>query len=138
MDAILEGGCFCGAVRYRARSVFDTGYCHCRMCQRLHGAPALAWVTVLIDDFEITGGTTRVFASSDRGRRHFCGDCGTQLFYCDAEDAKYVSLSATTFDDPTAVAPRAHIWTSSRVTWFDTMDDLPRSEDGSLPHTAKR
>ena len=29
-------------------------------------------------------------------------------------------------DDPAAVAPDHHIWTASRIAWFDTKDDLPR------------
>ena len=40
----LEGGCFCGALRYRVEGEpDDAGYCHCRMCQRAAGAPVLAW-----------------------------------------------------------------------------------------------
>ena len=35
----LEGGCLCGAVRYRATSPVKTNYCHCRLCQRSAGAP---------------------------------------------------------------------------------------------------
>ena len=41
------GGCLCGAVRYRLTSApFDTGYCHCRMCQRTAGAPVMVFSTV--------------------------------------------------------------------------------------------
>ena len=38
----LEGGCFCGAIRYKVEGPpLDAGYCHCRMCQRTTAAPAV-------------------------------------------------------------------------------------------------
>ncbi|HEX6636422.1 MAG TPA: hypothetical protein VF033_02095 [Steroidobacteraceae bacterium] len=48
MSAGLEGGCACGAVRYRLASApFDAGYCHCEVCRRSSGAPVSpAWFDV--------------------------------------------------------------------------------------------
>src|SRR6267378_1864569 len=46
MPVAFEGGCFCGEIRYRAKSVFDSGYCHCSMCRRFTGCPALTWFSV--------------------------------------------------------------------------------------------
>ena len=46
MKLPLEGGCLCGAVRYRiSAEPHHAGYCHCRMCQRSAGAPVVAWLT---------------------------------------------------------------------------------------------
>ena len=43
---MAEGGCFCGAVRYRVEGEpIQSDYCHCRMCQRAGGAPVVAWGT---------------------------------------------------------------------------------------------
>lgn len=40
-----EGGCRCGAIRYRITGEpLSAGFCHCRMCQRAAGAPVVAWV----------------------------------------------------------------------------------------------
>ena len=42
MGLPLEGGCLCGAVRYRISAApSHTDYCHCRMCQRSTGAPVV-------------------------------------------------------------------------------------------------
>ena len=38
-----EGGCYCGAIRYRIEGEpLHVNYCHCRMCQRLSGAPVVS------------------------------------------------------------------------------------------------
>ena len=56
MTVVHTGGCFCGAVRYRVEGPpLDAGYCHCRMCQRANGAPAVAWVTWNLDRFAWQG-----------------------------------------------------------------------------------
>ena len=36
----------------------------------------------------------------------------------------YVSVCA--LDDPETLAPEIHIWTSDRLAWFETADELPR------------
>ena len=44
LDPPAEGGCLCGAIRYRVDGeVEDSAYCHCRTCQRQSGAPVVAW-----------------------------------------------------------------------------------------------
>jgi hypothetical protein len=35
-------------------------------------------------------------------------------------------VTLASLDDPGAVHPSYHIWTASRIAWFDTDDDLPR------------
>lgn len=43
-DPLLEGGCQCGAVRYRiAGRPVMAALCYCSMCRRANAAPAVAW-----------------------------------------------------------------------------------------------
>ncbi len=50
---VREGGCLCGEVRYRIEAEpSDVAYCHCRMCQKTSGAPAMAWGTVPSSAFQ--------------------------------------------------------------------------------------
>ncbi len=133
MSTTFEGGCFCGAVRYRIRDPFGAVYCHCRMCQRVHAAPVVAWVAAPAGGLEIIAGTPRVLASSERGERIFCGTCGTHISCRHADDQWSVSVTLATLDDPASIVPVAHIWTASRLPWFDTRDELPRREDGPFP-----
>ena len=76
------GGCLCGAVRYAARGEpVDTGYCHCRICQRSSGAPVLAWATFSNDAFAYTSGSPTTYRSSPKAGREFCAACGTQIAF---------------------------------------------------------
>ena len=61
----VEGGCLCGAVRYRVEGPpLHAGYCHCRMCQRAAGAPVVAWGAWPADRFAWLQGKPGRFASS--------------------------------------------------------------------------
>ena len=130
MTLPLEGGCHCGALRYRITvPPTDSGYCHCRICQHTTTAPAAPWALVPIAGFAMTRGEAVVYRSSSWGERHFCGACGTQLFYRESEGPDWVSFNIVSLDDPTAVEPARHIFTASQIGWYDTADELPRYPD---------
>jgi hypothetical protein len=125
MKISLEGGCLCGAIRYRISAApRSTDYCHCGMCRRAAGAPVVARLTVANDSFSWTSGEPAVYRSSPAAERYFCRDCGTQLALRDEPD--FLDVTLASLDQPEAVRPRHHIWTASRIAWFDIADDLPR------------
>ena len=129
----LEGGCFCGALRYRVDGPpIDAGYCHCRMCQRTAGAPVLAWGTWAADRLTWLTGEPATLHSSDDGRRRFCATCGTHLLFCTLAEPEVVDVSLPTLDQPERVEPEYHIWTASRLPWFEIADSLPRFADRGL------
>jgi hypothetical protein len=131
MDRTFEGGCACGAVRYRLESTpFDAGWCHCRTCQLNSGSPAMVFASVPTGHLVWTKGADRVksFTSSSFGHRSFCGDCGTPFLMEVDHQPETVDFSVATLDDPGAVAPGYHIFVASRIAWFDTRDDLPRHD----------
>jgi hypothetical protein len=54
--AIHDGGCLCGKLRFRVTApMLESGYCHCRMCQKNSGAPVVAWVTFPAASFSWIG-----------------------------------------------------------------------------------
>lgn len=129
--AAAEGGCQCGAIRYR----FDAGtgragICHCRSCRRSTGAPSVAWVTVPAAALAVTRGAAVQYASSPGVRRGFCGRCGTSLFYrADGEDS--VDVTVASLDDPEAVPPRKEVWLSHRLSWEAVESGRPGFAEGS-------
>jgi hypothetical protein len=123
----LEGGCACGAVRYRLASPpFDAGYCHCRICRLTSGAPMMAFATVPRADFVMLRGEPARRASSAFGERWFCRDCGTPLAMLVTHQPDTIDFPIATLDDPSSLPPAFHIWRQSRIAWFDTADALPR------------
>lgn len=134
----LSGGCHCGAIRFAIADadVLGTGYCHCSICQRLSGGPVNAWVAIAPVALRVSG-SVKHYRSSPQGQRGFCSDCGSQLWYA-PDDASYITLNATSFDDAEAEAlrPALHIFDSDRLCWFDVADTLPRFPQ-SLPSDAE-
>jgi len=123
---MLTGQCHCGAVRYQMKNAtLHHALCHCSDCRRASGAPAVAWGLVAADDIEIVGAPT-VYASSEHGRRHFCGACGTSLFYTnDQIFPGQIDVQTATLDDPDAVPLQAQIQLAEGVAWMQRLDALP-------------
>lgn len=122
-----DGGCLCGKVRFRVTAPpLDAGYCHCRMCQRNSGAPVVAWVTFPAAAFSWTSGEPGTYASSAYAKRSFCTTCGSYLVFANSNLPDEVSVNTTSLDNPDAFPPRKHIFSESRIKWFNTADQLPR------------
>ncbi len=79
-DQTFEGGCMCGAVRYKVSGEpFWIGHCHCASCRRHTGAPVVTFVALKEDQVAFTKGERRKYNSSPGVERAFCGQCGTPL-----------------------------------------------------------
>jgi hypothetical protein len=127
---MLTGGCLCGAVRYEAGGPpFHGVICHCSMCRRAAGAPAMAWYSVMRAVFRFTGGEPAAWRSSGHATRRFCPRCGTQLtFESDLHPAE-IDISTGSLDDPERVPPTAHVHDGTRLSWLHLNDGLPRHSD---------
>jgi hypothetical protein len=123
---MLTGKCHCGAIRYEMPAeVLHCALCHCGDCRRHAGAPMVAWAMLPADRLRVTGEPV-VYRSSEHGRRHFCGACGTGLFYVnEAMLPGMVDVQTGTLDDPGALAPGMHIQVAERVGWMRTAHELP-------------
>lgn len=135
-EVTLEGGCHCGSLRYRTHAMpMETAYCHCRDCQQTTGAPVLAWAAFSSEHFEYITGSPAIYRSSAAAQREFCVRCGAQIAFRQDAPADTVDVNVGTLDDPGVARPDHHIWTASRIPWFETTDDLPRFE-GEAPEPA--
>jgi hypothetical protein len=125
-----SGGCHCGAIRYEAEGEALThALCHCTDCRRHAGAPMVGWTMYKIDAVEVIKGTPKVYASSEHGRRHFCGNCGTGLFYTNEKILPgIIDVQSATYDNPDAVPARAHIQVAERIGWMERAHELPTFE----------
>ena len=127
MGEVLAGGCHCGAVRYEAEGVpFHPTICHCGDCRRVAGAPVVAWFTVARDAFRLVRGKMRLYASSPRAERGFCGDCGTPLTFAAHDLPAEMDVTTASLDDPARMPPADHTQVASRLPWMVVADGLPQ------------
>jgi len=101
------------------------------MCQKLSGAAVLPWISFETAIFSYTEGSPKIYASSERGQREFCAECGSQIGFRTTDNHATVEINVGTLDDPESVMPQYHIWCDSQISWFDTTDDLPRYPESS-------
>ena len=129
---IREGGCFCGAVRFRTHGEpINIRICHCRNCQKAMGGPSFARALFAKQAIDIDGETGR-YASSERLDRLFCNTCGTSMFSWQRTGiATGVALAC--FDDRNAFAPTEHIWVSEKIDWVRLDDGLLQYPQGVPP-----
>ena len=68
-DKSREGGCLCGAVRYRIQGAPNwVAHCHCNSCRRACGSVVMTWAGYPAENYRITRGSPRRHeSSSSRG-----------------------------------------------------------------------
>jgi hypothetical protein len=115
----VEGGCVCGAVRYRLSGRPRTLYaCYCHDCQRFSGgAHSMSMPVAAADVTLLAGETARYDKTADSGRIvavHFCARCATRLWHAPSRSPDVLNLKPGTLDDTSWIVPVAHVWTASR------------------------
>jgi hypothetical protein len=130
MTDLLEGGCACGAVRYRLGSPpMFVHCCHCRDCQRQAGSAFAINALMEADRVTLLSGVTAPSAMpTDSGRPHHihrCTTCRTALWSEYGGRATIRFVRAATLDDPTALAPDVHIYVRSKLPWVSLPDGVP-------------
>ncbi len=122
-----EGGCFCGAARYRAVGpATSLTNCHCTLCRRTSAAPFVAWASFRRGDFGFVSDQPAFFESSSHGVRTFCARCGTPLTCELSEHPDWIDITICSLDDPESLVPEDDTWTSSRLSWVQLADGLLR------------
>ncbi len=119
-----EGGCVCGAVRYRlGEDPLELHVCHCTDCQTLSGSAFGMTMPVQWRSLELLKGDPQLLSfetAAGRAKRHRqCRDCGCCLWGEIDGLPEVVALQAGTLDDASWLEPIAHIWTSSAQPWIE-------------------
>jgi len=111
----IEGGCYCGAVRFKAEGEpLFRGQCHCRECQYIAGGAPNLVMGMPEGGFEYTKGAPKAFQRSDLDNpvtREFCEACGTHLV-SRAPGMPAALIKVGTLDDPAVFGgPQMAIYT---------------------------
>ena len=134
--ASIEGGCLCGAVRYRseAEPVMQV-ICHCKTCQKNSGSAFSMNVAVPEDSLQVEGKSLRSYedrsgASGQPFHRHYCGDCGSHVYSQGPAYGAVAFIKAGTLDEATWVAPSVHIWTEEKLPWVAVLEGVDQFARG--------
>ena len=123
-----EGGCQCGAIRYRLRRSPAALYaCHCRLCQQQSASAFGLSMLVERDAVEFSGAEPRIYVTSGTSGRPkncaFCGDCGTRLYHTGDRERAILSIKGGSLDDTASIVPAFHLWTRSAQPWVAPLLD---------------
>ena len=128
MNSSREGGCACGAVRYRlASDPLFVHCCHCLNCQRQTGSAFVINLLIEADRVELLRGepeSVPVPRGSKKQKVWRCPTCQVAVF------SQYTSprlrfVRGGTLDDPASVGPDVHIYTRSKLPWVELPDSVP-------------
>jgi hypothetical protein len=129
MTVPLEGGCSCGAVRYRLTSdPLFIHCCHCLNCQQQTGSAFVVNLLIEADRVELLAAEPQpIDAPRDDGsmQRIFrCPTCQVAVFSQYTYPEVWF-VRGGTLDEPSAVAPDVHIFTKSKLPWVTLPDSVP-------------
>jgi len=129
----IEGGCYCGELRYRAEGEpLFRGQCHCRECQYVSGGHPNVVMGMGEAGFRYEKGTPRQFRRKDLPNpvtREFCAECGTHILTRSPALPGAVLLKAGTFDDPSLFgSPQMVIFTVDKQPFHHVPDGVPAFE----------
>ena len=120
----VEGGCQCGAVRYRITDAPLAVYnCHCRDCQRSSGATHSMSLPILRERVELICGEMDHFdKAADSGRvvrMLGCAACGTKIWNEPQASPAMLVVKPGTLDDMSWAVPIGNIWTARKAPWVE-------------------
>ena len=132
MDPQREGGCACGAVRYRlASEPLFVHCCHCLNCQRQTGSAFVINVLIEADRVEVLSGKPEPVdvPRDDRSAQRIfrCPACRVAVFSNYTRPEVHF-VRGGTLDDPSSVTPDVHIYTRSKLPWVNLPEGVPAFE----------
>lgn len=141
MSETIEGGCRCGAVRYRLSApAFPKAYaCHCRDCQTWSGSAFSLQVVTPEDALEVTGQPYLFELTAGEGeerrvsRQRGCATCMTRVYNTNTRRPGLAVLRAGTLDRSDELNVVAHIWVKRKVGGIDIPDGVPTWPEGAPP-----
>ncbi len=130
-----EGGCACGHVRYKVESPpLIVHCCHCSFCQRQNGSAFAVNAVVEADRVTLLqGDVVDITVPSPSGKNQKitrCSKCQVAIwsYYLVmrggiGELVRFIRVG--TLDDPSAMPPDVHIYTSAKQPWVELPEDKP-------------
>lgn len=127
---MVAGGCRCGAVRYTiaVEAMPGTYACHCTICQRSTGSSFAHQMPVAEALLAVEGALIEAEMPTLSGGvsvHRYCANCLTRLYNTNTARLGLVIVRAGTVDGSEALAPRLHIFTSTKQPWIALPEGVP-------------
>jgi hypothetical protein len=129
----LEGGCLCGAVRYRyvgelGGALGAVTECHCVQCRKVQGgAAAVAPIQAAGLAFSQGEDQIAVYESSPGKQRAFCRHCASPLYSRRMSDRSVMRLRLGSIDNPPPdLRVEAHTFIAGAPAWDQPDPAVPR------------
>lgn len=129
--AVVEGGCYCGAIRYRIEGALGrASACHCSRCRKLFSGASSAYAEIPEGSiFSWVSGQDQLthFALSTAWSAAFCRSCGSTLCGMRANEVHGVTLG--TVDGDPRVQIEVHTFVGSKAPWDHIAGSAPQFEE---------
>jgi hypothetical protein len=122
--ATREAACHCGQLRLEVTGdPFVVSMCHCLACKRRTGSAFGMQAAFTPDQVNVVGRYSTYTRISDEADEkphdfHFCPECGSNVFYTEAEEPDLVVVSVGSFADPSFPPPTESGYDSRRFPWL--------------------
>lgn len=114
--------CSCGMLKAHCLGEpASVSLCHCRACQRRTGAPVGVAAFCRRESIEVEGPFRDFARSSDSGFRivfHFCGLCGSTVFWEPSRKPDMIAVGLGSFADPGFPGPGDEYHAEHRHDWI--------------------
>ena len=97
--------------------------CHCLDCQRRTGSAFSVAVFYAREQVTVESGASQWFerpsASGFPVRFHFCGQCGSNVYWEPARLPELIGVAIGAFADPAFPSPQQSVWTRDKHEWLE-------------------
>mgnify|MGYP000034599828 CR=1 FL=1 len=126
-----SGSCLCKQVTFEVdKFQGPIGHCHCKMCQKFHGAAFSTFAEAKRTDLHWLSGEELLkdYCADNESIRTFCACCGSSLLFESKHNRSEgtIEIALAAFDSLEKLHVDAHIYTESKADWFDINDNLPQ------------
>jgi hypothetical protein len=129
MSSRYTGSCLCGEVRFELEAEFEHFYlCHCAYCRKDTGSAHAANLFSRKAALNWVSGKDKVSQFNLPATRHskcFCSTCGSALPMMQM-NGQLLVVPAGSLDSELHMRPDAHIFVSSRASWEEALEQVPR------------
>ena len=139
----LEGGCRCGAIRYRVTKAPKAAFaCHCTDCRQLTSGAFLIAMTIPKDGFQLLNGDVRRWTktadSGNLSHQYWCSNCHGWTHTASEGTPDTLIVRASTLDKPNWLRPIGQIFLRSAYSWAPLPDVIDYQEEFQSPKDLER